>query len=75
MDTNNCRVILLDILQHAEAQVSRWQKFRAYEIEGTRNLHGNKPYGVSQLDKTIAKWIAKRDAIRLALGYIPNTIY
>ena len=72
MNETDAKAILADMLRKADNEVSRWEKFRAYERAGTRNLSGNKPYGEDRLNAAVDRWAARRDAIEWALSRLSN---
>ena len=72
MNETDAKAILADMLRKADNEISRWEKFRAYERAGTRNLAGNKPYGEDRLNAAVNRWTARRDALEWALSRLSN---
>lgn len=72
MNKHDAKIILKDILRKADTQISRWEKFKAYEHAGTRPAPWR--YGEQRMNKTISRWTAQRDALMLAINLIDKTV-
>lgn len=70
--TRDQLVLIKEQMEHCAKQEVRWEKFLAYERAGTRSpAHC---YGISNLQKTIGQWKARKEALQAAVSELERTV-
>ena len=57
---DKAKIVLADMIDHAEKEVGRWSRFLAYESGG----YGRTSYGPRRLRATLERWRTKREVLK-----------